>query len=129
MPRNLPPGVQAFVTECLSSITQLDLLLLLHASPDHAFSASELSRHLRIPERFVTGQLVDLSAAGVVAAVDGDEPAWRFAATGPRARDVDALAEAVGKRKRAVHNLILSGPSDDVQLFSDAFRVRKREKD
>ena len=126
---DLPDNVRSLVADCLSSITQLDLLLLLHGSPERSFGAAELSRSLRVPERFVTGQLVDLTAAGVVAAEDADPPSWRFAAGGARARDVRDLAEAVERRKRAVHSLILSGPSDDVQLFSDAFRLRKREKD
>jgi hypothetical protein len=126
---DIPDNVQALVADCLSSITQLDLLLLLHSSPDRAFAPDEVGRDLHIPDRFVRGQLVELAAAGVVTASEDEPLTFRFDRQGPRARDVDALADAVARRKRAVHNLILAGPSDDVQLFSDAFRLRKKEKD
>lgn len=127
MPHRIPDNVQTLVRECLSSIAELDLLLLLHASPQRTFTPTELSRQLRVTERFATGRLVDLSASGLV--VEEGDGAYRYAFDGPRARDVDDLVAAVDRRKRAVHNLILSGPSDDVQLFSDAFLLRKKEKD
>ena len=119
---DLPHNVTVLVADCLSSITQLDLLLHLHATPDRTFGAEDLGRRMRLPARMVTGQLVDLAAAGLVTA---DEQGWRFHAAGPRAGDVDDLAEAAARRRRAVQDLILAGPSDDVQLFSDAFRLRR----
>ena len=121
----IPKDVRAFVTQHLHAISQLDLLLLLHGQPGRAFTAADVSGTLRIPERFAAGQLLDLTAAGVLAADAADPPAWRFDPEAPRARVVDELAECVRQRKRAVHDLILTGPSDDVQVFSDAFKLRR----
>lgn len=123
----IPRDVSVFVREHLQSITQLDLLLLLHAAPGRRWTAAEVGRQLRVPERFVTGQLVDFSRTGVVEADDADPPGFRFDAGGPHAGVVEALADAVRRRKRAVHDLILSEPSSDVQLFSDAFRLRRKD--
>src|SRR5687767_4484067 len=119
----LPRDVSVFLREHLQSITQLDLLLLLHTAPDRRFTATEVSRELRIPERMATGQLLDLARSGVLVAEDTEPPCWRFDPAGEHARVVSALAEVASKRRRAVHDLILSEPSSDVQLFSDAFRL------
>ena len=121
----IPRDVRAFVTEHVHSITQLELLLLLYDEPARAWTAAEASRALRAPERLLGGLLTDFYAAGVLMADETDEPAYRFGATGPHARAVDELAASVRQRKRAVHDLILRGPSSDVQVFSDAFRLRR----
>ena len=117
--------MQTLVRECLHSITQLDLLLLLHGSPDRAFTAADAARELRVPERLCAGVLTDFYAARVLTAAEGDAPAYRVDRSGPQARVVDELAACVQQRKRAVHDLILRGPSSDVQVFSDAFRLRR----
>jgi hypothetical protein len=121
----IPREVSVFLREHLHSTTQLELLLLLHGRPGQPFTAADASRALRVPERFVTGQLLDFARSDVLAMDDQDPPTWRFETGGPHAHVVGALAECVRKRKRAVHDLILSAPSSDVQLFSDAFRLRR----
>ena len=123
----LPRDVSIFLREHLQSITQLDLLLLLHAARGRRFTAAEVSRELRIPERMAIGQMLDLTRSGVLVAHDSDPPCWRFDPAGPHAGVVASLADVVSKRKRAVHDLILSEPSSDVQLFSDAFRLRRKD--
>ena len=123
----IPRDVSVFLREHLQSITQLDLLLLLHGAPGRRFTAVQVSRELRVPERFVTGQLVDFARSRVLTADDADPPTWRFDPAGPHARVVGELADAVRRRKRAVHDLILAEPSSDVQLFSDAFRLRRKD--
>ena len=121
----IPRDVSLFLREHLQSTIQLDLLLLLHDRPGQAFTAPEASRALRVPERFVTGQLLDFARSSVLAMDDQEPPSWRFEPSGPHAPVVGELAECVRKRKRAVQDLILSAPSSDVQLFSDAFRLRR----
>ena len=125
----IPREARAFVADHVHSITQLELLLLLHGEPEQAWTAAEASRALRAPERLLGGQLADFYAAGVLTATGTDELAYRFDAAGPHARAVDELAACVRQRKRAVQDLILRGPSSDVQVFSDAFRLRRDDDD
>jgi hypothetical protein len=127
--RGIPREARAFVTEHVHSITQLELLLLLHDHPDQPWTAADASRALRAPERLLAGQLADFYAAGVLTAGPSDAPEYRFSTTGRHARAVDELAACVRQRKRAVHDLILRGPSSDVQVFSDAFRLRRDDDD
>jgi hypothetical protein len=129
MPRGgISRDVRSFVADHVHSIAQLELLLLLHGEPGQAYTAAEAGRTLRAPERFVGGQLADFYAAGVLSADDSVPPAYRFDRSGRHARVVDDLAACVGRRKRAVHDLILRGPSSDVQVFSDAFRLRRDDE-
>jgi hypothetical protein len=121
----IPKEVRAFVAEHVHSITQLELLLQLHCDPARAWTAADASRELRAPERLLGGQLADFYAAGVLAADESEVPTYRFDRSGQHARAVDELAACVRQRKRAVHDLILRGPSSDVQVFSDAFRLRR----
>jgi hypothetical protein len=123
----IPPQVRALITANIHSITQLDVLLLLHGAGGRALTAEEVCRELRIPERLAAGQLVDLTAAGLLATEGGPPPAYRVDRHGRDAGAVDELARCVAERKRAVHDLILTGPSDDVQVFSDAFRLRRED--
>ena len=122
---DIPPEVRRFVTEHLQSIAQLELLMRLHDAGQQSFTAADLSRDLRTSERAVFGQLTDLFGAGIISVEDADVPRWRFNPSGAEAGTVDELAGCVRQRKRAVHNLILATPNSDVQVFSEAFRLRK----
>ena len=121
----IPRPVRAFITEHVHSIIQLDLLLLLHHESARTFTPADASRELRAPERLLGGQLADFYAAGVLRAEEGDVPAYRFEASGRHAAAVAELDACVRSHRRAVHDLILRGPSSDVQVFSDAFRIRR----
>lgn len=116
--------MRAFVDQHLRSITQLDLLLALHAQGDAALTAGELSRTLRAPERLVSALLVDFYAAGVVGTDESETPRWHLERGGRHSPVVDELAECVRVRKRTVHDLILGGLDSDITAFSDAFRLR-----
>jgi hypothetical protein len=125
--RRIPPAVRALIAEHVHSITQLDLLLLLHGAGGRAFTATEVCRELRIPERLAKGQLLDLTAAGLLAVDESEPTTFRFDREGRHAAVVTELGRCVAERKRAVHDLILAAPSDDVQTFSDAFRLRSED--
>lgn len=121
----IPRQVRAFITEHVHSISQLDLLLLLHGDSARAFTRADASRELRAPERLIGSQLADFYASGVLRAEEGDVPAYRFDTAGRHATVVAELDACVRSHRRAVHDLILRGPSSDVQVFSDAFRIRR----
>jgi hypothetical protein len=121
----IPREVRSFIGEHLHSITQLELLLLLHDHAGKPYTAADASRALRAPERLMNAQLTDFYAAGVLSADEGEVRAYRFDRSARHARVVDELATCVRQRKRSVHDLILMGPSSDVQTFSDAFRLRR----
>ena len=121
----IPPAVRALIAEHVHSITQLDLLLLLHRAGGRALTAAEVCRELRIPKRLAQGQLLDFTAAGLLATDGAGPDAFRFDGQGRHAAAVAELDRCAAERKRAVHDLVLASPSNDVQVFSDAFRLRR----
>jgi hypothetical protein len=55
--------------------------------------------------------------------------AYRYAANAELGRAVDDLAVAYAERRYAVIELIFSRPTDKLQFFSRAFRLRRDDDD
>jgi hypothetical protein len=125
-PRRPSVNARRFLAAHIHSVVQLDLLLLLHRDRALAWTASDAARELRAPEPWIAGQLADLCAAGVAAAGPEDPPAFRFAARDALGEVVLELADLHARRRTTLVRLIHAA-RDDVQSFSDAFRLRRDE--
>ena len=68
---HISPGVRRFVAEHINSVTQLELLLLLHRDPAHAWSAEELARDMRLPTGWTSAQVERFGSDGLLVH-DGD---------------------------------------------------------
>ena len=122
----VPQNVIAFIKAHIDSVLQLEILLLLQAQQQRAWSAAEIAHELRIDPAWTSGQLQDLAAAGLLAASSGTPPAYRYA---PRTAELDdavaGLASAYAARRVTVIGMIFSKPLDKIRSFADAFRIRK----
>lgn len=113
--------VARLIAEHISSVEQLETLLLLRSEPERPWTAAEIGSTLRTLPESVALRLADLEGHGL-AEPSGD--GHRFAATAP-ADTVDELAEAYRTRRVAVIAMIFAEPEDDpVRSFADAFRLR-----
>ena len=93
-------------------------------SPSTRWSAEQLVRELRASDGIVSEGLEALQAAGLVTP-EGDGT-FRYAPAAPHLdRLVQQLAQAYRERPTAVTNAIFASPSDRLQTFADAFRLRK----
>ena len=124
MARSISPDVHRFVTERIHSVAQLELLLILHRDPTVEWTAEAAAREMRYPTDWAAEELLAFRRAGLVG-VRG--PAYRFRARSALAHIVDELAETFSRRRSTVTALIFSGTGKDVQCFSDAFRVPRKE--
>ena len=119
----LPDDVAGFIDAFISSVEQIEALLLLKADPEIPRTAGNIAKRLYTAEESIDGRLGDLVSHGLVTR-SGDS--YSFAPkTDALAAGVDRLAEFYVKRKVAVINRIFAAPTDDVQSFADAFRLRK----
>jgi hypothetical protein len=124
--QDIPENVQALIASHINSVVQLELLLLLHANPARGRTAQDISRELRIDAAWVTGQLRELCAAGLLTCTDGASAEFRYVAGKPELNDaVDGLARAYAQRRVRVIGLIFSRPVDPIRRFTDAFRIRR----
>jgi hypothetical protein len=126
MAAGLPDDVVAFVVDHLSSVAQLEILLLLVAREGTDVTPEVAARELRMDQGWAAAELSALVERGLLENGDGTGPAYRFAPKGPEAaallrRVVDAYAE----RRAAVITLIYEQPSKTVRTFADAFRLRR----
>ena len=122
----LSAAVQQFVLRHIDSIEQLEVLLLLRAHPDRAYSPEEVSRELRTAPASAGHRLASLAQGGLLA----EDPPGAYGSA-PKTPDLDAaageLAEAYAVRRIAVTTLIYSRPLDQVRTFADAFRIREED--
>jgi hypothetical protein len=123
----LPQPVQDLVTRHVASIEAMQVLLTLHAAPTRAWTSEEVSAATSLDEVSATRQLVVLRQRGLLAVEMTDDAAYRYNAEGSLASAVDGLAECFRARPLEVAALIASRPQHRLRLFSDAFRLRRRE--
>lgn len=89
--------------------------------------SEEVAARLRTAPELAEASLGRLSRAGLAAVdIDGEgRPCFRYLPSSPAlAAAADQLAEAYSTRRTAVIAFIFSAPTDAVQGFADAFRLR-----
>jgi DNA-binding HxlR family transcriptional regulator len=125
----IPPPVRQFIADHIDSVMQLEVLLLLAAERQRAWTANDLAELLRIDPTWVDAQLRAMAAAGLVAQ-QADPAAFRFDPRTPElAQAVDELAKTYADRRVTVIGLIFAKPMDKIRSFADAFRIRKDKTD
>lgn len=124
--QDIPDNVRALIASHISSVVQLELLLLLHAQPARERTPADISQELRIDAGWVTGQLRVLCSAGLLVCNEGPNPSFRYWAARPELHDaVEGLARAYAERRVTVIALIFAKPLDPIRSFTDAFRLRR----
>lgn len=127
----LPDEVRQFIARSISSVTQLEALLLLRDNREREWTVDEISRTLCATARGMADQLNALVVEGLVRTTNSPEPRYRY---GPTAGDrLDALAawltELYQQRRVAVISSIYSEPLHKARSFADAFRIRKDKEE
>lgn len=123
------PTIEArrFIAEHITSVAQLEMLLLLRTSPDDAHSADELARELRVDPAWARAELRSLCDRGLLERQSHPEEHYCFRPrTGELDRAVTALARAYLVHRVSIIEAIYSKPSDGISRFADAFRLKKR---
>ena len=122
-PRGIPPDVQAFIREHLSSVAQLEILLLLHGNQPEPFTVDRIAEALRIDPTWAASEIQGLRVRGLFEEVG--QQTFCYAPTNARLdQAVDGLAKAFGSHRVSVITMIFSTPSDKVGGFADAFKLR-----
>lgn len=127
---NLPDEVRRFIAGNVSSVAQLEVLLLLRENRDLEWSAEEISRALYAAESGMAEQLNDLVSKGLAYVTQTPHSRFRYrpAEEDDLDKAVAALARLYKERRVAVISLIYSEPADTARSFADAFRIRKEKE-
>lgn len=106
------------------SVEQLEVLLVLHAEQNRAWSAAEINERLRSQEPSIAKWLEALVALKLVSLVEGRH---RYAPGSEElAARVASLANAYRERRIKVIELIFSKPNETLLSFARAFQLRKQ---
>jgi hypothetical protein len=123
---DFPADLKRFIESHISSVAQLELLLLLRSDPEKTWTPEEAAKSLYTAADIVAGQLAELHQRGLLALLQNPGPAYRYLPTSPDLADlVSRLSEFYKERRVSVITLIYSQPLDKVRTFADAFRLRK----
>jgi hypothetical protein len=118
----LSDPVRLLIARHIVSIEQLEILLLLREHGGRAWSPAEVNDRIQSSLASVSDRLADLVRRGLLR-MDGE--AYRYDALVETEAIVAELAADYRDRRYSVIDLIFSKRSDKLQLFADAFRVKK----
>lgn len=125
----LPPETVRLIRSHIESVGQLEILLLLHAARDTAFTPNEINESLRSNIDSVEQRLASLVNSELVVRLEGVPKRYQYGPSNPdQARAVDRLAQSYITHRVRVIELLYS-PPDRMQSFSDAFRIKKERDD
>ncbi len=124
----IPEEVRRFLLQCIDSVEQLEVLLLLYRTPERVWSPEAVAQALYSNTGSIARRLAGLHVSGLVASAES--PSYRYQpSTAALGGTVTLLAETYRERRVAVITVIASKPMENVRAFSDAFRLRKKGKE
>lgn len=126
----LDPAVREFLETQVTSLVQLEVLLLLRATEGRAWSAQEIGYELRSDDRWIEERLGELATSGfLVIAAAGARATYTYA---PAHEDIRRLADGVARayeeRRLSVINLVYAGSATDAAPSSALKRVASERK-
>ena len=122
MPPRIPDPAQELIVRHIHSVAQLEVLLYLRGLNGAVATVQSVGREQKIGEDMASDLLTDLAGRGFLAEKD---EGFVYSPKRALASQVDALAGAYATYRVTIINLIFSKPSEGVQSFADAFRLRK----
>jgi len=120
-------NVRRFIGEHIRSVVELEVLLLMHAGSGRVWSAAQLSEQMRVDAEWTGRELLELARRGLVRQCEGDPPLYVYEAANANHGIVEEVADTYAQRRVSVISLIFAKPSDPIQSFADAFKLRKKE--
>jgi hypothetical protein len=125
----LPEDVHRFILSTIESVEQLEVLLLMHGAPDTSWTPEAIAQQLYSTPSSIRVRLEALSRQELVAP-EGPQSSFRYQPPSAGvAATINRVAECYRERRVAVITLIASKPLENVRAFSDAFRLRKKDRD
>ena len=120
----LPEDLVAFLRGAVPSVWTLELLLLMHRRDAEARTVEQLTHELRANRTLVADVLASLHRSGLV--IEEGEGTFRYQpASAELGGLVARLSRAYAETPFAVRSAIVAAPNERIQMFADAFRLRK----
>jgi hypothetical protein len=122
----LPENIQRFISSYISSVEQLEVLLLLSDSPDRFWSTKDVFQAIQSNESSITERLHGLALNGFLELESAATRRYRFNPSSKElAQNVAELKQTYAVRRVKVIGAIFAKPPDRIRSFADAFKLRK----
>lgn len=114
-----------FIEAHIKSVWAVEQMLVLTREPIRDWALAELVRETRSSSTATGEALRNLKDAGLVE--QSPDGAYRFAPNSEELRTAaEALSKAYVERPRFVIRAIFAEPKDNLRIFADAFRLKKK---
>ncbi|HEX2120479.1 MAG TPA: hypothetical protein VHL59_02455 [Thermoanaerobaculia bacterium] len=114
-----------FLRQRLTSIDQIDIVLLLLNDPSRAWTAPEVAVALGTAHESAAMRLFLLASGGLIAFEAAGIPRYRYTRADPEThRLLGELAEVYATNRAAIAALV-GAPPDPLRSFADAFKLKK----
>jgi hypothetical protein len=124
----IPRSAVQFVTEHITSLDQLELLLLLLHSPDKWWDASSAAREIGVDTNSARRGLERFASQNLLAIAVTADVRYRFQPGDARLREAaEAFNAAYRTNRLAILQLVTGRSARSVRDFADAFRIRHRD--
>ena len=122
---SVPDDVRQFLARHVRSVAQLEILLLLSASPDREWQAREVYKTVLSNEELVSKILETFSKLGLVR--KSETATFQFSPASDQVRTlVNDLAILYRQRPNRIIQAIYEAPVSEIEEFAKAFKIRKK---
>jgi hypothetical protein len=117
--------LKAFLEQRLSSLDQIDVVMLLRADPARSWTAPEVAGALETAPETAAMRLFLLASGGLIAFEPSAIPRYRYASVDVETDSMlQQLSDVLSLNRDAVM-AALQTPHDPIRSFSDAFKLKK----
>ena len=109
----------------LSSIDQIEIVLLLMRDPSRAWTAPEVAAAVGTPPESAAMRLFLLASSGVLTFEAAGMPKYRYTGTDPETHALLAELAGLYESDRGAVASLVGAPADPLRSFADAFKLKK----
>lgn len=122
---NPSDALRTFLQQRLSSIDQIDIVLLLMRDPSRSWTAPEVAAAVGTAPESAAMRLFLLASGGLIAFEPAAIPRYRYAGSDPETHALlTELAELYASNRNDIAALV-GAPPDPLRSFADAFKLKK----
>ena len=125
----VPADVHRFLTGSIDSVEQLEVLLLVHRTPDRYWDAAGIADHLGLRQHDVAGLLEALARKNLLDVRLGERIKYRYEPATVSQRDAVQQINELWRDQRQLIIAAVAIKRHGLSDFSDAFRIRGRGED
>lgn len=116
-------ALRDFITNKISSLAELEALLLLFRNEKQTWTASSLSREMRSNPDYAESLLEKLRNSGLVQR--NDDQFGLSSISDEQRQLLEELSEAYQSKRHSIIDLVYQVPTEKLRDIADAFKIRK----